>query len=84
VSELIILLTDILQRPVVDRTQDARKFDFHLRWTPDTAPVGAELIASDGPSLSTALEEQLGLTLVSQRVQAEVLIIDHAELPSEN
>jgi uncharacterized protein (TIGR03435 family) len=63
---------------------DTRRFDFHLRWTPDTASAGAEPVASDGPTLSTALEEQLGLKLVSQRVPADVLVIDHAELPSEN
>jgi len=84
VSELIIRLSDLLQQPVVDRTQDTRRFDFHLRWSPDTAPGGAEPVASDGPSLSTALEEQLGLRLVSQKVLAEVLVIDHAELPSAN
>jgi uncharacterized protein (TIGR03435 family) len=83
-SALIIRLSDLLQRPVVDRTQDTRRFDFHLRWTPDTAPAGVESTASDGPSLSTALEEQLGLKLTSQRVPAEVLVVDHAELPSEN
>jgi uncharacterized protein (TIGR03435 family) len=83
-SELIIRLSDLLQQPVVDRTQDARRFDFHLRWSPDTAPVGAEPLAADGPSLATALEEQLGLKLVSQKVPADVLVIDHAELPSEN
>jgi uncharacterized protein (TIGR03435 family) len=83
-NELIIRLTDLLQQPVVDRTQDTRRFDFHLRWTPDTAPSGAEPVASDGPSLATALEEQLGLKLVSQKVPADVLVIDRAELPSEN
>jgi uncharacterized protein (TIGR03435 family) len=83
-SELIIRLSDLLQQPVVDRTQDTRRFDFHLRWSPDTAPAGAESVASDGPSLATALEEQLGLKLVSQKVPADVLVIDRAELPSEN
>jgi uncharacterized protein (TIGR03435 family) len=83
-SLLAIRLSDLLQRPVVDRTQDTRRFDFHLRWSPDTAPVGAEPVASDAPSLSTALEEQLGLKLLSRRVPAEVLVIDHAEPPSEN
>jgi uncharacterized protein (TIGR03435 family) len=84
VSELIIRLSDLVQQPVVDKTQDTRKFDFHVRWSPDTAPGGAEPVASEGPSLSTALEEQLGLRLVSQQVLAEVLVIDHAELPSAN
>jgi len=83
-SALVIRLSDLLQRPVVDNTQDARRFDFDLRWSPDVEPLGAASTASDGPSLFTALEEQLGLRLVAQRVQADVLVIDHAELPSEN
>jgi|KBSMisStaDraftv2_1062788.scaffolds.fasta_scaffold02451_5 uncharacterized protein (TIGR03435 family) len=84
VSEMVIRLSELLQRPVVDRTGDTRRFDFHLRWTPDAAPSGVEPAATEGPSLSTALEEQLGLKLVSQRVPADVLVIDHADLPSEN
>jgi uncharacterized protein (TIGR03435 family) len=84
ISELTIRLTNLLERPVVDGTHDARRFEFHLHWSPDSAPVGAEPAASDGPSLATALEEQLGLRLASQRVSAEVLVIDHAELPSED
>jgi len=83
-SALIIRLSELLQRPVLDKTQDPRRFDFHLRWTPDAAPLGVDSSASDGPSIFTALEEQLGLRLVSQRVPAEVLVIDHAEMPSEN
>ena len=84
VSELVIRLSELLQRPVVDKTRDTRRFDFHLRWTPDSPPAGAEPSASDGPSIFTALEEQLGLKLVSQKVEAEVFVIDHAELPSAN
>jgi uncharacterized protein (TIGR03435 family) len=83
-AELIIRLSDLLQRPVVDRTNDSRRFDFHLRWSPDVAPLGTEPTTPDGPSIFTALEEQLGLKLVSQRVPADVLVVDHAELPSEN
>jgi uncharacterized protein (TIGR03435 family) len=84
VAALIIRLSDLLQRPVVDRTGDARRFDFHLRWTPDSASAGAEPAASEGPSMPTALEEQLGLKLIARRVPAEVLVIDHAELPTAN
>jgi uncharacterized protein (TIGR03435 family) len=83
-SALVIRLSDLLQRPIVDTTQDARRFDFDLRWSPDVEPLGTASTSSDGPSLFTALEEQLGLRLVAQRVQADVLVIDHAELPSEN
>ena len=77
---LTIRLSALLGRPVIDMTADNRKFDFHLKWTPDD--VG--LPTSDSPSLFTALQEQLGLKLESGKVQADVLIVDHAELPSEN
>jgi uncharacterized protein (TIGR03435 family) len=83
-SSLIIRLSDLLQRPVVDNTEDARRFDFDLRWSPDVEPLSTEPAVSSGPSLFTALEEQLGLRLVTQRVSADVLVIDQAELPSDN
>jgi uncharacterized protein (TIGR03435 family) len=65
----------------VSLTGDNRKFNMHLRWNPDDTQTPAD---PDRPSLFTALEEQLGLKLESRRVQAEVLIVDHAELPSDN
>ncbi len=83
-GELLIRLSELLERPVADMTQDTRRFDFHLRWTPDTAAAGGEVSVSAGPSIFTALEEQLGLKLVAQKVPAEVLVVDHAELPTDN
>jgi len=38
--------------------------------------------SSDNPSLLTALDEQLGLKLASERGPVQVLVIDSAELPS--
>ena len=86
---LRIRLSALLGRPVIDMTGDSRKFDFHLKWTPDDTQTGAtqagpDSAAPDGPSLFTALEEQLGLKLESGKVQADVLVVDHAELPTEN
>jgi len=46
---------------------------------PDAVPD-----AASGPSLFAALQEQLGLKLESRKVPADVLVIDHAEKPSEN
>jgi uncharacterized protein (TIGR03435 family) len=37
-----------------------------------------------GPSLFTALEEQLGLRLEAIRAPVETLIVERAEKPSEN
>ncbi len=83
VSALTIRLSALLGRPVVDMTGDERKFDFHLRWNPDETLAG-DSTASDYPSLTTALQEQLGLRLESRKVNADVLVVDHAELPSDN
>jgi uncharacterized protein (TIGR03435 family) len=83
-SGLTIRLSELLERPVVDMTGDNRKFDFHLTWTPDETPRGMDSAAPDGPSLFTALQEQLGLKLESGKVSADVLVVDHAELPTEN
>lgn len=74
-------LASILQRPVADMTQDSRNYDFSLRWTQDEMQTGG---ASDGVSLFAALQEQVGVKLESQKVPVDVLVIDRAELPSEN
>jgi uncharacterized protein (TIGR03435 family) len=83
-SELTIRLSALLGRPVVDMTSDVRKFDLHLKWTPDDAQTGADSATPDRPSLFTALQEQLGLKLESRKVPVDVLVVDRAELPSGN
>ena len=80
-------------RLVVDRTGLSGTFDLTLKWTPDRLPQGFDKkIAAgglppadpDGPSIFTALQEQLGLKLDSQKSAVEILIIDRAEHPIEN
>lgn len=39
---------------------------------------------SSGPSIFTAVEEQVGLRLESRKAAMEILVIDHVEMPSEN
>jgi uncharacterized protein (TIGR03435 family) len=85
--------TWILDRPVVDQTGLAGKFDFTLNWTPDASQTGggggqtAQPAADDPaalPDLFTAIVAQLGLKLESARIPVEVLVIDKVEKPSDN
>jgi uncharacterized protein (TIGR03435 family) len=83
-----------LNRPVVDHTGLTGVFDLALHFTPDRVPdlsvgdaTGVPAFAPpdpNGPSLFTALQEQLGLKLESQRGPVDVLVIDRAEQPTEN
>jgi len=87
-------LSNVTGRPVVDKTGLTGKYDFVLEWTPD---VGADARAQGfgnginepapapgGPTIFTALQEQLGLRLDSQKGPVQTIVIDRAEKPSEN
>jgi uncharacterized protein (TIGR03435 family) len=81
--------TSDLGRTVIDRTGLTETFDVHLKWSIDplTGPAGAGTGSPPdlaGPSLFTALQEQLGLRLESTKGPVEVLVIDHIEKPSDN
>ncbi len=67
----------VIGRAVLDRTQIAGEFDVDLEWTPDESP-------DPGSSIFTALQEQLGLKLETQKGVVDVLVIDHVERPSAN
>jgi uncharacterized protein (TIGR03435 family) len=95
ISMLAHLLSQQLGRSVVDKTGLTGNYDFTLNWTPDDAPppkpgaVGGpprDDSGTDdaGPSLFTALQEQLGLKLESAKGMADVIVIDHIDQPSEN
>jgi uncharacterized protein (TIGR03435 family) len=89
------VLSQQLGRTVTDKTGLPGNYDYTLQWTPDDAPPPAPGAnggpprsdnGSDavGPSLFTAVQEQLGLKLESTRSTADVIVIDHIDLPSEN
>lgn len=76
--------TGIVGRMIVDKTElGEKKFDFDLSWTP-VEQVSGNTDIEGGPSIFTALEEQLGLKLVPDKEQVQVLVIDHMERPSAN
>ncbi|HVZ84526.1 MAG TPA: TIGR03435 family protein, partial [Terracidiphilus sp.] len=77
-------LAEVLSRgmdlPVVNRTGLEGVFKLKLEWTPEK-----ELSRPNaGPSIFTAIQEQLGLRLRSAKAPVEVLVIDRAEKPTEN
>jgi bla regulator protein BlaR1 len=76
-SSLVQYLSDRLGRIVLDKTDLTGNYDFVLQWAP-TSPEASS------PSILEAVQEQLGLKLELQNTATEVLIIDHAEKPSEN
>lgn len=71
-------------RKVVDNTglSDKDKYDFTLQWSPDSSATAGE--SDSGPSLFTAVQEQLGLKLAPEKGPVETLVIDHVERPSAN
>jgi bla regulator protein blaR1 len=98
-SSVAQLLSQQLGRTVHDKTGLTGKYDFTLQWTPEVGgspmmkgpgagqqgPGGPPSPTDNGgPSIFTAIQEQLGLKLESQKGPVEVVIIDHVETPSEN
>jgi uncharacterized protein (TIGR03435 family) len=75
-------------RRVIDKTDLTGKFDIDLQWSMDQSELQALPDSPQGdppgPSIMTALQEQLGLKLESQKGPVEMFIIDHVERPSEN
>ena len=89
IQDFVRVLTDITARPVRDQTGLKGSYNFTLSWTPDQATPGAGGDAHaqpdpTGSSIFTALQEQLGLKLQSEKGPVDVIVIDHAEKPSEN
>ncbi len=81
-AQLAASLAPFVSRFTVDKTALAGGFDVELTWMPDGPPATAP--DSPGPSIFTALQEQLGLKLVSEKGPVAVLVVDHLEPPSAN
>jgi uncharacterized protein (TIGR03435 family) len=78
------ILSRQMDLPVINHTGLEGVFNLKLKWTPESATVAKPTDASEGLSIFTAIQEQLGLRLHTQKVPVEVLVIDHVEKPSEN
>jgi len=97
VADLVRELASVLDRPVLDKTGFTGEFDLDLSFTADDATMGLPGSGGPGdpggtrpptdpnlPNIFAALEEQLGLKLVSAKGPVEVLVIDHVERPTAN
>jgi uncharacterized protein (TIGR03435 family) len=95
ITELARILQGQLRGPVSDRTGLTGTFDFDLSWTPEQLPprppgsptdgpirMGPFTIDPNGPSLITAIQEQLGLKLEPAKELVEVLVIDSVSQPT--
>lgn len=92
------ILSQQIGSTVVDKTGLTGSYDFTLSFMPEEGggPVmapgkgapppdgGGQTQEPVGPSIFTALQEQLGLKLVAQKQQVDVIVIDHVEQPSPN
>ena len=100
IATLVRVLSEkILNRSVLDNTGLVGSYDFTLQWTIADESQGPMFKGagddqritgsnpppeSSGPSFFTAIQEQLGLKLEAQKGPGQILVIDHAEKPSEN
>jgi uncharacterized protein (TIGR03435 family) len=93
VGDVAVMLSLSVGRKVIDKTGLTGKYDITLKYTPDEnqlammVPPGAPpppTADTTGPSLFTALQEQLGLKLESEKGLVEIFVIDRADRPSEN
>ncbi len=86
-----------LGRPVIDKTGITSQYDFQLEWAPEPGQGGPESIGlppdpslkfppadSNRPSIFTAIQEQLGLRLDSEKGPVDMIVIDSVSKPTEN
>jgi len=79
ISELKDALVKMVDRPVEDRTGLTGRYDLKLEWNPQELATQGTSGTTEGPSLFTALQEQMGLKLERVKTQADYVIVDHAE-----
>lgn len=77
-------LAIVLGRNVIDKTGMKGDFDFTLEWTPEPGQGGPPPADSSGPTIFTAVQEQLGLKLEADKGPVDIIVIDSVSKPTEN
>jgi len=89
-ADMAVTISRWMDKAVLDRTGLTGTFDVELQFSSEGLPgvpgppPGVERPPNDNPSIFTAVQEQLGLKLESTRGPVDILVIDHAEKPTEN
>lgn len=90
-ADLLSIMPELGGRTVLDKTGLQGHYSFEFHWTPEKlaasdgqSPNGTSLPESSGPSLFTALQQELGLKLQSAKAPMDTIVIEHIERPSEN
>lgn len=79
-SDFALGMQAFLDKPVVDETGLAGRYDFILKWTPDEISTNNP---NAPPGIFTAAQEQLGLKLEPTKAPTDVLVIGHVERPTK-
>ena len=82
IQELVNVLSNVMDRPVLNRTELQGEFDFTIEYERDPDEPG--IAGSLGPTMLAAFQEQLGLKFEATKGPVEAIVIDHVEKPSEN
>jgi len=80
IAALVQSLSNPVGRKIIDKTGLTAKYEVNLTWAWNDDPGSGD----SGPSIFTALQEQLGLKLEPAKAPIDVIVIDHIERPSEN
>ena len=91
-SQFASVLSQMTSRFVEDRTGLSGAYDIDLECTPpgaraggpggDASPIPAPPLNPNGPTLETAVQEQLGLKLEATRGPVPMVVVDRAEAPT--
>jgi uncharacterized protein (TIGR03435 family) len=91
IAELVFLLkvpggdSALAERPLLDMTGLKGPFDIQLEWTIDNPAASGSSDADAGPTIFSALQDQLGLKLEPRRSPAEAIVVDRVDkTPTEN